>query len=63
MYRYFVSYHYTDKKNFGFGSCECETKKKIEDYEHINNIREIIKKQTRSDEIIILNYKLLREEK
>lgn len=64
MYKYFVSYSYTMKEGFGFGSCECIMDKKIENFENIYDIAEKIKKQEKEfKEVIILNYKLLKEEK
>lgn len=63
MYKYFIAYNYVDRKGFGFGNCECKTDRKIEDFEHIEDIIEKIKKQKRFKGIVVLNYKLLREEK
>lgn len=68
MYKYFISYNYITKNGFGFGfgfgSCDCITDKKIEEFEHIESIRKKIKKDNKEfKDVIILNYKLLKEEK
>lgn len=66
MYKYFISYNYITKNGFGFGfgSCDCITDKKIEEFEHIESIRKKIKKENKEfKDVMILNYKLLKEEK
>lgn len=63
MYKYFIAYNYVCKKRYGFGNCEYIINRKIEDFEIVNDIIEKIKKQTKFEEVAILNYKLLKEVK
>lgn len=62
MYKYFISYKYTTKNGSGFGYCGVTTNKKIDHFEHLESIAEDIKEKSNFKGIVILNYKLLKEE-
>lgn len=60
-YRYFISYFETTNHSFGFGSCEVETDKKIENYDDINEIEEmLLEKSNDIKELRVLNYQLMK---
>lgn len=61
MYNYFISYNYKGSLGSGFGCCSVNTNKKIESFEHLEDISEEIKKESKVEQVIILNYKLLKE--
>lgn len=63
MYKYFISYFYTTKNNFGLGSCEVERAEKIKNIKDLHEIETDFKEiQKDFETIIILNYKLFEEE-
>lgn len=75
MYKYFISYSYSDSKNFlGFGMTLLEAKNKINNFDRINEIVEQLKEKLIREEdneyvkhnliesnFIILNYKLMED--
>lgn len=66
MYKYFISYfyYYDDDFKGGSGNCEIKAIRKIQYMEDIRKIENALKKENnRIKLVIILNYKLLREEK
>ena len=62
MYNYFVSYNYKNSLGSGFGDCSVNTNKKIESFEYLEDIAKQIKEKIKCDEVIILNYKLLKKD-
>lgn len=62
MYKYFISYSYKSNLGAGFGYCSVNTNKKIESFKHLEDIAKEIKENSKCNEVIILNYKLLRKE-
>ena len=62
MYNYFISYNCKNSLGSGFGYCSVNTNKKIESFEHLEDIAKQIKEKSKCDEVIILNYKLLKKD-
>ena len=62
MYKYFISYSYKSNLGAGFGYCSVNTNKKIESFELLEDIAKELKEESKCNEVIILNYKLLRKE-
>ena len=63
MYKYFVSYSFTDNSNnTGLGYCSVGRVKKIEDFDELEYMAETIEKEYKFKRVVILNYKLLSEE-
>ena len=62
MYKYFISYSYKSNLGAGFGYCSVNTNKKIESFEHLEDIAKQIKEKSKFDEVLILNYKLLKKD-
>lgn len=59
-YRYFVSYHVaTSDGGSGFGDCVIARKKKIEDYNDLKAIADLLKKENNLWVVTILNFILL----
>lgn len=75
MYKYFISYMFSDKENHsGFGNTVCSSEKKITDLDAIieieNNIKEVSIQQEddeytrylyKNSKVIILNFTLLED--
>lgn len=65
MYKYFVSYQFNTNNSFGFGRCGLDFENKINTMEDIAEIEKMIIENNKGKmtSIIILNYKLLKEDK
>ena len=58
MYKYFVSYHYSNGVIAGFGHLESEMPGKITGIEDIRNLAKSIERDFGVTNVIIINYRL-----
>lgn len=57
MYKYFVSYHYTNGTGFGFGHCQGDLDYKIDGIEAIRRLAKSIEEENNLENVVILNFK------
>ena len=61
MNKYFIAYFHKGNKSFGVGNSEITSKKEIINFEDIKEIEQKIKKDNNFEEVIILNYKKIKQ--
>lgn len=61
MNKYFIAYFHKGNKSFGVGNSEITSKKEIINFEDIQEIEQKIKKDNNFEEVIILNYKKIKQ--
>lgn len=61
MYKYFVSYFYADKINYGIANQVITCSKKINTGKIIRQTQEYIQRINNLNKVIIVNFKLLEE--
>lgn len=61
MNKYFIAYFHKGNKSFGVGNSEITSKKEIINFKDIKEIEQKIKEDNNFEEVIILNYKKIKQ--